>query len=408
MSTLRGRNFLMAPGPTNIPDRVLRAMQRPAVELSTPSFVDLCRSCVGDLEKIFKTTSRVFIYAANGHGAWEAALVNALSPGDRVLVPETGMFSALWSRMAKSLGIVPEPLPGDWRHAVDPNRVEERLRADSGHGLKALLLVHTDTATGITCNVQSVRAAIDAARHPALLMLDSVASLAATDLRTDEWGIDVALGASQKALMAPPGISFIAVSEKGLAAAGGSTFPRLYWDWHKRSSDQWYDWFCGTAPEHLVFALRAALDMIIEEGLDAVFARHQRLADMVRAAVRTWAEEGGVELNARLAAEQSNSVSTVRVNEPNLAHAINLLCRDQLNVSLGGGLGQLEGRAFRIAHMGDVNEPLILGALASVEAALELCAVPHGRGGVRAAIDSLTASLAGPGSLSTRAAGSPG
>ncbi len=239
-------------------------------------------------------------------------------------------------------------------------------------------------------------------------MLDSVASLAATDLRTDEWGIDVALGASQKALMAPPGISFIAVSEKGLAAAGGSTFPRLYWDWHKRSSDQWYDWFCGTAPEHLVFALRAGLDMIIEEGLDAVFARHKRLADMVRAAVRTWAEEGGVELNARVAAEQSNSVSTVRVNEPNLAHAINLLCRDQLNVSLGGGLGQLEGRAFRIAHMGDVNEPLILGALASVEAALELCAVPHGRGGVRAAIDSLTASLAGPGSLSTRAAGSPG
>lgn len=386
MHVLRGRNFLMAPGPTNIPERVLRAMQQPAVELSSPDFVALCRSCIDDLKLIFKTESEVFVYAANGHGAWEAALANTLSPGDKVLAAETGMFSIAWAWMVEALGMEVEHLPGDWRHAVDPNQVEERLRADPKHLIKAVLLVHTDTATGITSDVRAVREALDRAGHPALLMVDAVASLAATDFRMDEWRVDVAVGAAQKAMMSPPGLSFTAASGKALQAGDTATLGRLYWDWRKRASDQWYDWFCGTAPEHLLFAFREALDMILEEGLEAVFARHRRLSAGVRAAVHRWSGEGALELNALLEPEQSSSVSTIRVAEPYEAGAVNTFCRDRFNVSLGGGLGRLESKAFRIGHMGDINEPLILGALGSVEAALRACGIPHSSGGVETAI----------------------
>jgi alanine-glyoxylate transaminase/serine-glyoxylate transaminase/serine-pyruvate transaminase len=390
MSIRRGRNLLLSPGPTNIPERVLRAMQRPAIELHSDELVDLARSCLDDLKPIFRTREgETFIYAANGHGAWESALSNSLSPGDRILVFETGIFGEAWAEMGQSLGLEPEFISGDWRHAIDPQAVEERLRADKTHALKAILMVHTDTATGITSDVAAVREAIDNAAHPALFLVDAVASLAATDLRMDEWKVDVAVGASQKALMSPPGLSFVAVSPRAMEHANKATLPRHYWDWRRRLDPEAYMWFCGTAPEHLLFALRESIDMIEEEGLENIFRRHQRLADAVRAGINVWAEGGAVELNALVPKEQSNSVSTIRVDERYNAPNIRETCEKQLNTSLGGGLGRLSGKAFRIGHMGDINEHMLLGALGSVELALEMCGVPHGKGSVTAAIASL-------------------
>ena len=388
----------MAPGPTNIPDRVLRAMHQPAVELSTPAFVAMCRTCISDLGNIFRIApgQEVFLYPANGHGAWEAALTNTLVAGDRVLVPVTGPFPLAWGRIAAAIGVEVEELPGNWRSGVDPAKVEQRLREDSKATIKAILLVHTDTATGITSDVEAIAKVVDILGHPALLMVDAVASLAAVDFRMSDWNIDIAIGASQKALMSPPGLSFTAVSERALALSDEVGTFRFYWDWRMRQSEKWYDWFCGTAPEHLLFALREAIDMVLEEGLDAGFERHQRLADAVRAAVRVWERGGGVSLNALNPHEQSNSVSTVLVNDDEKASEIIGVCRDELNVSLGGGLGErLEGRAFRIGHMGDINEPMILGALGSVETALRKTRTPHGSGGVEAAIDILAGSLSG-------------
>ena len=381
----------MAPGPTNIPDRVLRAMHRAAVELSTPEFVAMCRSCISDLGKIFRADEgEVFVYPSNGHGAWEAALTNTLAAGDRVLVPVTGPFPAAWARIAAAIGVEVEELAGDWRHGIDPDRVAQRLREDSKAKIKAVLLVHTDTATGITSDVEAVAEAAHRLGHPALLMVDAVASLATTDFRMTDWHIDIAIGASQKALMSPPGLSFTAVSERALALSDEIGTFRFYWDWRLRQTEQWYDWFCGTAPEHLLFALRESMDMVLEEGLEAVFRRHRRLGGAVRAAIRAWEEEGVLALNALSPHEQSNSVSTVRVDDDHAAPEIIRICRDELNVSLGGALGQqLEGRAFRIGHMGDINEPMILGALASVETALLQAGVPHGTGAVDAAIEAL-------------------
>lgn len=390
MSIKRGRNFLLSPGPTNIPDRVLRAMQRPAIELHSDELVGLARSCLDDLKPIFRTQEgETFIYAANGHGAWESALSNSLSPGDHILVFETGVFGEAWADMGKSLGLVPEFIAGDWRHGIDPQALEDRLRADAGHKFKAVLMVQTDTATGLTSDVAAARQAIDNAAHPALFMVDAVASLAATDLRMDEWKVDVAVGASQKALMSPPGLGFVAASQKALEHSDKATLPRHYWDWRKRLNPEAYMWFCGTAPEHLLFALREAIDMIQEEGLENIFRRHQRLADAVRAGIHVWAEAGAVELNALVAKEQSNSVSTIRVDERYSADNIRETCERQLNTSLGGGLGRFSGKAFRIGHMGDINEPMMLGALGSVELGLEMCGVPHGKGSVTAAIATL-------------------
>lgn len=390
MSIKRGRNFLLSPGPTNIPDRVLRAMQRPAIELHSDELVGLARSCLDDLKPIFRTQEgETFIYAANGHGAWESALSNSLSPGDHVLVFETGVFGEAWADMGKSLGLVPEFIAGDWRHGIDAQALEDRLRADASHKFKAVLMVQTDTATGITSDVAAARQAIDNAAHPALFMVDAVASLAATDLRMDEWKVDVAVGASQKALMSPPGLGFVAASQKAMEHSDKATLPRHYWDWRKRLDPEPYMWFCGTAPEHLLFALREAIDMIQEEGLENIFRRHQRLADAVRAGINVWAEAGAVELNALVAKEQSNSVSTIRVDERYSADNIRETCERQLNTSLGGGLGRFSGKAFRIGHMGDINEPMMLGALGSVELGLEMCGVPHGKGSVTAAIATL-------------------
>ena len=385
----RGRNLLMTPGPTNVPDRVLQAMNRPAIELTGETFIALCRSCISDLKPLFETTDEVFIYPANGHGAWEAALVNTLAPGDRVLVPETGLFSFFWARMAEALGVEFEEIPGDWRSGADAQEIERRLRADTQHQIKAILLVHTDTATGVTSDIPAVRKALDDARHPALLMVDAVASLAASPMRMDEWGVDVAVGASQKALMASPGLSFTAVSQKALAYSSEVSTPRYYWDWRRRQSEQWFDWFCGTAPQHLMFGLRESLDMIAEETLPEVFARHHRLAQAVRAAISVWSEGSVIELNAQQPGEQADSVTTVLVDAPFDAYEIIGLCRDRFNVCLAGGLGKLDGHSIRVGHMGDINEGMILGTLGALETAFALLGVPRGEHALDAAVEAL-------------------
>jgi alanine-glyoxylate transaminase/serine-glyoxylate transaminase/serine-pyruvate transaminase len=391
MTVKRGRNFLMTPGPTPIPERILNAMHRQAVDFSGPAFKELARACLEDIRPIFKTRNPVFVYTASGHGAWEAALANTLSPGDRVLVPETGNFSFAWKDMAEALGILVDELPSDWRHAIDPAEVEARLAADRGQEIKAVLMVHTDTASAITSDVPALRAAIDSAGHPALLMVDTVASLVTTDFRMDEWRVDVAVGASQKGLMLPPGLGFTAASEKALHAAEAGAMPRRYWDWRERSLEHHYKWFCGTAPEHLIFGLREAIDMVTEEGLEGAFARHARLAEAVRRAVSVWCEAGALAFNAVVPAERAQSVTTILTPEGFDSEELRRVCRERFDVALGAGLGRLQGRAFRIGHMGDINEPMILGALAGVEAALEICGLPHGKGGVTAAIAYLAA-----------------
>ena len=389
MSILRGPNFLMAPGPTRVPERVLQAMHRPAVEINAPDFVALSRSCIDGLKPVFRSSGEVFLYAANGHGAWEAVLANTLSPGDRVLVADTGVFSHLWGEMAQALGAEVVHAAGEPRRGISPEAVEARLREDRGERIKAVLAVHTETANGITSDLHAVREAIDAASHPALFMADVVASLGCAAVRVDDWGIDVALGAAQKGLMSPPGLSFSAVGPRALAASERARTPRVYWDWKRRLGEEGYTWFSGTPPVHLLFALREAMDMLREEGLDAAFARHRRLADAVRAAVDAWGGSGEVEINALVPAERSNSVTSVIVHAAGGADAVFRFCRDRLNVSLGIGLGEPRKHTFRIAHMGDVNEASVLGALAAVETAFRSCDVPHAPGGVDAAIASL-------------------
>ena len=389
---LRGRNFLMTPGPSNIPDRVLAAMHRPAVDLIDTDFMALTESCFDDLAKVFRTDSRVFLYASNGHGAWEAALANLIGEGDLVLAPSTGMFSWAWGQLASDLGAEVEEWEGDWRSAFDPGHIEERLRVDPEHRIKAVLAVQTDTSTSVTSDIAAVRRALDACRHPALLMADVVASLGTVDFRMDEWGVDVAVAGSQKGLMTPPGLAFTAVSPRALAHSRTAGIRRGYWDWQRRMDDEeFYMKFFGTPPEHLIWGLREALDMLDEEGLETAFARHRRLADAVHAAVGVWGRAGALELNAVNPAERATSVTTVRVAKGIDANRLRLLARDELDVSLGSGLGPLDGNAFRIGHMGWVNEPMVLGALGAVEMAMQACGVPYRKGGVTAAVDALAA-----------------
>jgi len=389
---LRGRNFLMTPGPSNVPDRVLAAMHRPAVDLVDSDFMAVTDSCFADLARVFRTDSRVFMYASNGHGAWEAALVNLIGEGDLVLVPFTGVFSAAWGALARDLGAEVEEVAGDWRHAFDPGRIEERLRADRDHRIKAVLAVHTDTATSVTSDIAAVRRALDACHHPALLVADVVASLGTVDFRMDDWGVDVAVAGSQKGLMTPPGLAFTAVSPRALERSRAVGTRRGYWDWQRRvDSEEFYMKFFGTPPEHLVWALREALDMLFEEGLETAFARHRRLADAVHAAVGVWGETGALELNAVDPAERAASVTTIRVAKGIDANRLRNLAREELDVSLGYGLGRLDGRAFRIGHMGWINEPMVLGALGGVEMAMQACGVPYCKGGVTAAVDTLAA-----------------
>ena len=389
---MRGRNFLMTPGPSNIPDRVLAAMHRPAVDLVDADFMAVTQSCFDDLTKVFRTDGRVFLYASNGHGAWEAALANLIGEGDLVLAPSTGMFSWAWGQLASDLGAEVEEFAGDWRSAFDPGRIEERLRADPEHRVKAVLAVQTDTATSVTSDIAAVRRALDECRHPALLMADVVASLGTVDFRMDEWGVDVAIAGSQKGLMTPPGLAFTAVSPRALEQSRTAGVRRGYWDWVRRmDNEEFYMKFFGTPPEHLIWALREALDMLFEEGLETAFARHRRLADAVHAAVGVWGQAGALELNAVNPAERATSVTTIRVARGVDANRLRVLARDELDVSLGYGLGPLDGKAFRIGHMGWINEPMVLGALGAVEMAMQACGVPYRKGGVTAAVDTLTA-----------------
>jgi alanine-glyoxylate transaminase/serine-glyoxylate transaminase/serine-pyruvate transaminase len=390
MANTNGWHFFMNPGPTNIPDRVLRAMDRGTIDFTGAAFKAISDECFAGLKRIFKTEQTILGYAATGHGAWEAALVNLFSPGDKVLIAETGYFSLNWGLRAEAFGLQVETLANDWRRAVDPARLEARLREDRGHEIKAVLAVHNETSTGVAHPVAAMRRAIDAARHPALFLVDTISSLASFDFRMDEWGVDVVVAGSQKGLMLPTGMAFTGISAKAIAATAAAKLPRVYWDWRRllgQGNQQGY--WNGTVPIHFFYGLREALRMLEEEGLDNVFARHHRLAEATRRAVRTWRQNDGPEIFAIDPAAQSDTVTAVLMPEGHDADALRQLCLDKFNVSLGGGLGPLRGKLFRIGHLGDLNEAMLLGSLAAVEMALQLAGVPHGRGGVQAASDYL-------------------
>ncbi|RXT55748.1 aminotransferase [Bosea sp. Tri-44] len=384
MSVANGRALLAMPGPTNVPDRVLQAMIRPAEELSSTTIVDLTETLLGDLKAIFRTTGETFLYAANGHGGWEAALTNVLSRGDKILVLASGRFAVGWGETARFMGAEVEVLAGSWRAAVDPAAVEERLRRDTGHEIKAVLTVQVDTASGVVNDIPAIRRAIDAAGHPALYMVDGVASIGCMPFEMDAWGVDVAMSASQKGLMTPPGLAFVAANGKALHAHQRATMRTPYWDWTARLNPLLYMKHCGTPPEHLMFGLRAALDMILTESLDAVWERHALLASATHAAMSKWAEGQVLSYNVVEPSQRAPSVTTILVDgDP---AAITDYARQVCGVTLGIAIGDLSGKAFRIAHMGHVNAPMVLGSLSAVEMALQAKGIPHGSGGVAAAI----------------------
>jgi alanine-glyoxylate transaminase/serine-glyoxylate transaminase/serine-pyruvate transaminase len=385
-----GWHFFMNPGPTNIPDRILRAMDRGTLDFTGAEFKAIADECFAGLKRVFKTEQTILGYAASGHGAWEAALVNLFSPGDKVLIVESGYFSLNWGLRAEAFGLEVETLSNDWRRAVDPAKLEARLRGDRAHEIKAVLAVHNETSTGVAHPVAAMRRAIDAAHHPALFLVDTISSLASFDFRMDEWGVDVVVAGSQKGLMLPTGMAFTGVSAKALAAAAEAKLPRVYWDWRRllgQGAQQGY--WNGTVPVHFFYGLQEALRMLEEEGLDNVFARHHRLAEATRRAVRVWRQNDGPEIFAVDPGAQSDTVTAVLVPEGCDADRMRQLCLDKFNVSLGGGLGELKGRLFRIGHLGNLNEPMVLGAIAAVEMALDLTGVPHGKGGVMAAMEYL-------------------
>ena len=386
MSHASGRHFLQIPGPTNVPDRVLRAMAAPTIDHRGPAFRDLTREVLAGMGAIVRTRHPVVLFPASGTGAWEAALANTLSPGDRVLMVETGHFATLWKGIATRLGLDPSFLPGDWRRGVDAGQVGARLAEDDAHAIKAVCVVHNETSTGVTSDLAAVRRALDAARHPALLMVDTISSLASIDYRHDEWGVDVTVGASQKGLMLPPGLSFNAVGDKALAAHATARLPRSYWDWGPILAANDKGFFPYTPATNLLFGLREALRMLQAEGLDNVFARHERHAEATRRAVRTW----GLELLCVNPSEYSSSLTAVLTPEGHDAGHLLDLILDRFDMALGVGLGILAGKVFRIGHLGDFNDLSILGTLAGVEMGLELAGVPHQPGGVGAALAYLT------------------
>ena len=385
-----GRIFLATPGPTNVPDRVLRAMHRAAEDFAAPPFSETARSCLSDLARVFKTSGQVFCFIGNGHAVWEVPLVNLVERGEAVLLPVSGRFSQSWAEMAECLELetVRLELPRD--QPLDPAAIEAALRADKKRKIKAVLVVQTETATGITSDMVAIRRAIDAAGHPALFVVDAIASLAAEPFAMDEWGIDCALTASQKGLMLPPGLGFVALNERALTIAESCRHPRRYFDLNFRRGAMTYQWFHGTPPLQQIWGLRESLDMLFEEGLDAVVARHRRLADAVRACVGCWAEAGALAFHCGVPEARSNAVTAIRVAPEVDPDAMRRLARDHYQTALGAGLGDLEGKAFRIGHLGDLNEPMILGTLAAVELALRRCGIAHGAGGLEAAIESLT------------------
>jgi alanine-glyoxylate transaminase/serine-glyoxylate transaminase/serine-pyruvate transaminase len=381
-----GRHFLQIPGPTNVPDRVLRAMDNPTIDHRGPEFAKLTLEILEGLEDVFQTQKPVFIYAGSGTGAWEAALVNTLSPGDRVLMFETGHFATLWRAMAQKLSLDVEFVPGDWRSGVDPALVEAKLSEDRGHTFKAVMAVHNETSTGVTSRIPEIRKAIDRAGHPALFMVDTISSLASIDYRHDEWGVDVTVAGSQKGLMLPPGLSFNAVSDKAIAASKQAKLPRSYWRWDETISMNRQGYFPSTPATNLLYALHEALAMLREEGLPNVFARHQRHAEATRRAVRAW----GLEVLCRDPAEYSGSLTAVMMPEGHDADAFRREVLARYDMSLGTGLGKLAGRVFRIGHLGFFNDLMLCGTLCGVEMGLAACGVPHNKNGVGDALAFLT------------------
>ncbi|MEO8442717.1 MAG: aminotransferase class V-fold PLP-dependent enzyme [Betaproteobacteria bacterium] len=385
MTAINGRHFLQIPGPTNVPDRVLRAIDNATIDHRGPTFQKLGQEVLAGLKQVFKTKSPVVIFPASGTGAWEAALVNTLSAGDHVLMAETGHFATLWNTMAVKLGLTPEFMDGDWRHGVDVATVEAWLKADSKHAIKAVCVVHNETSTGVTSRIGEVRKAMDRAKHPALLMVDTISSLGSIDYRHDEWGVDVTVAGSQKGLMLPPGLSFNAVSDKALAAAKTSTLPKSYWGWEDMLGPNKTGFFPYTPATNLLYGLREALNMLQEEGLDNVFKRHDRHAEATRRAVRAW----GLEILCLNPAEYSSALTAVLLPEGHNEAEFRKIVLDNFNMSLGSGLGKVAGKVFRIGHLGDFNDLMLAGTLAGVEMGLAVAGVPHKKGGTAAAMEYL-------------------
>jgi len=381
-----GRHFLQIPGPTTVPDRILRAIDMPVIDHRGPEFGQLGLEVLEGLKSVFQTRQPVVIYPASGTGAWEAALVNTLSPGDRVLMFETGHFASLWQKMAVRLGLQTEFIPTDWRRGADAAALEARLREDRTHSIKAVCVVHNETSTGVTSRLPPVRKAIDAAGHPALLLVDTISSLGSIDYRHDEWGVDVTVAGSQKGLMLPPGLSFNAPSEKARAAAKQATLARSYWSWEEMFAANKNGYFPYTPATNLLYGLREALAMLQEEGLANVFARHDRHAEATRRAVRAW----GLEVLCAVPEEYSSSLTAIMVPAGHDADHLRKVVLDAYDMSLGTGLGKVAGKVFRIGHLGDFNDLTLVGTLAGVEMGLSLAGIPHQAGGVNAAMQYLT------------------
>jgi len=385
MSAPAGRHFLQIPGPTNVPDRVLRAMDMPTMDHRGPEFAQLTIEILQDLKRVFKTSAEVVIYPASGTGAWEAALVNTLSAGDKVLMFETGHFATLWQDIACELGLKVEFVPGDWRHGVDPAEVSARLCADKTHEIKAVMVVHNETSTGVTSRIGEIRNAIDSSAHPALFMVDVISSLGSIDYRHDEWAVDVSVGGSQKGLMLPPGLGFNAISAKALQAAKTANLPASYWRWQPMLEATSTGYFPFTPATNLLYALRESLKMLHQEGLDNVFARHQRHAEATRRAVRAW----NLEILCLNSDEYSAALTAILLPEGQDANHLREVILQRYNMSLGTGLAELQGRVFRIGHLGDFNDLMLAGTLCGVEMGLAVAGIPFSRGGINAALDYL-------------------
>jgi alanine-glyoxylate transaminase/serine-glyoxylate transaminase/serine-pyruvate transaminase len=380
-----GRHFLQVPGPSNVPDRILRAIDRPVIDHRGPEFQALAKSVLAGLKDVFRGKGPVVVYPASGTGAWEAALSNTLSPGDKVLMFETGHFANLWRELARKLGLEIEFVAGDWRHPIDPAAVEAKLKEDRGHTIKAVCAVHNETSTGVVSDIARIRRAIDAAGHPALYFVDAVSSLASLDYRHDEWGVDVAVSASQKGLMLPPGLGFNAIGEKALAAHKTAKMPRAFWDWSAMLAANANGFFPYTPNTNLLYGLNESLAMIAEEGLDHVIARHARHGAATRAAVRVW----GLPFQCADDSAFSDTLTAIALPDGVNADTVRGVILENFDVSLGQGLGKAAGRLFRIGHLGDFNDVMLIGTLAGVEMGLGLAKVPHSKGGVQAAMDHL-------------------
>jgi len=386
MSELPGHHFLQIPGPSPVPDRVLRAIGAPVIDHRGPEFAQLCKEVLEGCRHVFKTSGPVIIYPSSGTGAWEAAIVNTLSPGDRVLMVETGHFAVMWREMATRWGIEVDFIPGDWRHGADPSAIEAKLAEDRSHAFKAVMIVHNETSTGVTSRISDIRKAMGRIGHPALLLVDAISSLGSIDYRHDEWGVDVSISCSQKGLMLPPGLGLTAISDKAHAASKSNKMPRSYWDWGQMLKSNSTGFFPYTPATNMLYGLREAIAIFLEEGLDAVFARHQRLAAATRAAVRAW----GLEILCREPTEYSSVLTAVLMPPGHDSDRFREIILDTYNMSLGTGLGKLAGKAFRIGHLGACNDLVLMGALTGIEMGLALAGVPHRPRGVEAAREYLT------------------